>query len=150
MHLSTTHTCICAGLRLEFHGKPIAHLSTASSKQWDTRPPELYFNQTKVLMWVGTDFRDFNDRNVHHGQSLFNTACTQFCVISKQFHSTRAIRHMVWQVLDVHDEEAWSHHAALKNATGHVCWCGQPLTMTLCCLPDKKAWIHCHTLPWLP
>ena len=50
-----THLSVfCADLRLEVGGETIAGLSAAAPQQWDMRPPELYFDQTKVLMGVGT------------------------------------------------------------------------------------------------
>ena len=69
----------CADLRLVLGGKTVAGLSAASQKQWDMRPPELYFYQIKVLMGVGT-IRVFfiisiglwpeTNRNVHHWTNL--------------------------------------------------------------------------------
>ena len=44
----------CAELRLEFCWLIIAGLSAIPWKQWDTRPPELYLNPTKVLRRVRT------------------------------------------------------------------------------------------------
>ena len=51
----------CVDWRLEFYRKTIAALSAAASKQWDTRPPELSFNLTKVLRGLEqSGFGDFN------------------------------------------------------------------------------------------
>ena len=53
MHL-LAHFVFCADLMLEFGEEKIAGLCAALSKQWDKRPQELYFDQTKVLIGVGT------------------------------------------------------------------------------------------------
>ena len=55
MHLSTRLQVFCTDLRLEVGGKAIAAVLVRSivKKKWDTRPPELYLDLTKVLMPVG-------------------------------------------------------------------------------------------------
>ena len=63
----------CADLRLEFGGKTKVSLSSASLKQWDMRPPNLYFNRTKVLTGVGTiDLLRF--------QSVYDRRPTEMCI----------------------------------------------------------------------
>ena len=46
----------CTDLRLEFVWEVIAGLSLASQKQWDVRPPKLYFDQSA---WGGLEWSVF-------------------------------------------------------------------------------------------
>ena len=48
----STQPVFCADWRLEFRRKIIAQVCLRHP-EWDTSPPELYFNQTKHVMGVG-------------------------------------------------------------------------------------------------
>ena len=88
-----------ADLRLEFGGKNNSGWACLwHHKKWDTKPPELYFNWTKVLMGIGTI-------GLIEFKSVYDQRPTEMCITANQsVHTAKVwvkklrlpIRHQNW------------------------------------------------------